>query len=100
MGERAEEPLGSGWQTQPQGLLVHLQVGISLPLKWPAPCVLAVAGVHRRQRLSQAGSNSSQSPRGTWSVGTDSAQSLGRFQKTLLIASGSDLQQGQGLLAL
>lgn len=95
--ERAEEPLGRGLQTQPQALLVHLQVGISWPLRWPAPCVLAVAGVHR-QRLPQVESNSSQSSGETWTVGTASAESLRRFQETLPIASGSDLQQGQGLL--
>lgn len=35
--------------------------------------------------------------RETWTVGTASAESLRRFQKTPLIAAGSDLQQGQGL---
>lgn len=99
-GERAEEPLGGvgELQTQPQALLVHLQVGIPLPLMWPAPCVLEVADVHH-QRLPQAENESSQSPRETRLVGTGSAESLRRFQKALLIASGSDLQQGQGLLS-
>lgn len=98
-GERAEEPLGGVLQNQSQALLVHLQVGIPLPSRCPAPCVLAVAGVHH-QRLPQAESDRSQSSRETGIVGTGSAESLRRFQKSLLIASDSDLQQGQGLLSL